>query len=319
LVNVLASIVIPTRNRPERVQRALASVIAQVRDDWEAIVVDDGDGEGIDAAHSFADLRITAVPNEGEGQVDARSTAIARAAGEIVCWLDDDDWWDDPQHLSLLAAAHDPSAFFFRGGWIVDESTGEREVFDHDASAVSLRKNNTILTSSLAYPRAAHAAVGPLDRLLGSYGDWDLILRLCDAGFRPRKLPGLGVCYGVHGANVSAVPDSAGRLAGFRGLVAKHGLDTEIHSHVTMHRRMTASAGWSDVSNKLEREFAFESFVDAIAFVNRVADLAEIENHHPDIEVHYNKVVLRWWTHTAGGITDRDRELAGRSEALASL
>ena len=79
---------------------------------------------------------------------------------------------------------------------------------------------------------------------------------------------------------------------------------------------MAAPDGWSDVDGKLVREFRFGSFVEAIAFVNRIADLAESENHHPDIEVHYDKVVLRWWTHSAGGITDRDRGLAERSTAL---
>ena len=56
---------------------------------------------------------------------------------------------------------------------------------------------------------------------------------------------------------------------------------------------------------------------EAIAFVNRVAALAEAENHHPDIAIAYRKVTLRWTTHSAGGITDRDRELAGRSDELA--
>jgi 4a-hydroxytetrahydrobiopterin dehydratase len=74
--------------------------------------------------------------------------------------------------------------------------------------------------------------------------------------------------------------------------------------------------GWRQVDDKLEREFTFDDFVQAIAFVNRVAELAESENHHPDIEIHYNRVILRWWTHTAGGVTDRDRELAERSAAL---
>ena len=50
--------------------------------------------------------------------------------------------------------------------------------------------------------------------------------------------------------------------------------------------------------------------------MGRVAELAEAENHHPDIAIHYKQVVLRWWTHTAGGITERDRELAQRSAAL---
>lgn len=74
---------------------------------------------------------------------------------------------------------------------------------------------------------------------------------------------------------------------------------------------------WAEVEGALERTFSFPSFVEALAFVNRVGELAEAENHHPDIAIHYNRVTLRWWTHTAGGVTDRDRDLAARSAALA--
>lgn len=81
---------------------------------------------------------------------------------------------------------------------------------------------------------------------------------------------------------------------------------------------MTESDAWSEVNDALERTFVFESFEEALAFVNRVGELAEAENHHPDIAISYDRVTLRWWTHTAGGITDRDRELAERSAALAS-
>lgn len=74
--------------------------------------------------------------------------------------------------------------------------------------------------------------------------------------------------------------------------------------------------GWSEVDGALERTFAFKDFREALAFVNRVGELAETENHHPDIAIHYNRVTLRWWTHTAGGITDRDRELAEKTSGL---
>ncbi len=73
---------------------------------------------------------------------------------------------------------------------------------------------------------------------------------------------------------------------------------------------------WHEVDGALEREFRFDGFAAALAFVNRVGELAEAANHHPDIAIHYNRVVLRWWTHSAGGITDRDRELAAQVDAL---
>jgi len=78
-----------------------------------------------------------------------------------------------------------------------------------------------------------------------------------------------------------------------------------------------AIADWSEVDGALERTFQFDSFVAALDFVNRVGGLAEAENHHPDITINYTRVTLRWWTHTAGGVTDRDRDLAGKTDELA--
>jgi 4a-hydroxytetrahydrobiopterin dehydratase len=78
----------------------------------------------------------------------------------------------------------------------------------------------------------------------------------------------------------------------------------------------TPDSDWSETGGALERTFEFASFPEAIAFVNRLADLAERENHHPDIAVSYRRVTVRWPTHSAGGITDRDRELAAATGSL---
>jgi 4a-hydroxytetrahydrobiopterin dehydratase len=74
--------------------------------------------------------------------------------------------------------------------------------------------------------------------------------------------------------------------------------------------------GWIDSQGALERTFELPSFPEAIAFVNRVAAAAEEANHHPDVTISYRKVTLRWTTHSAGGITDRDYELATRTNEL---
>ena len=79
---------------------------------------------------------------------------------------------------------------------------------------------------------------------------------------------------------------------------------------------MIVPPDWAEVDGALQREFELPSFPEAIAFVNRVAELAERENHHPDVTISYKRVTLRWTTHSAGGITDRDRELALRSDEL---
>ena len=80
---------------------------------------------------------------------------------------------------------------------------------------------------------------------------------------------------------------------------------------------MQLPEGYIDSQGALERTFELPSFRDAIAFVGRVADLAEEANHHPDIAISYKKVTLRWTTHSAGGLTDLDYELASRTDALA--
>jgi 4a-hydroxytetrahydrobiopterin dehydratase len=81
--------------------------------------------------------------------------------------------------------------------------------------------------------------------------------------------------------------------------------------------RTSAPDGWSEVDGALQREFRFSNFAEALAFVNRVGELAEAENHHPDVELGWGRVQLRWRTHSADAVTDRDRELAQRSGELA--
>jgi 4a-hydroxytetrahydrobiopterin dehydratase len=79
---------------------------------------------------------------------------------------------------------------------------------------------------------------------------------------------------------------------------------------------MESALDWIEKDGALERTYELPSFREAIAFVGRVADLAEEANHHPDMAVSYRKVTLRWTTHSAGGITERDHELARRSDAV---
>jgi 4a-hydroxytetrahydrobiopterin dehydratase len=81
-----------------------------------------------------------------------------------------------------------------------------------------------------------------------------------------------------------------------------------------MERTMTE---WSQRPDALERDFEFEDFATAMAFVNRVADVAEEVNHHPDILLHgWNKVRLTLTTHSQGGLTDNDYAMAKRIDAL---
>ena len=73
---------------------------------------------------------------------------------------------------------------------------------------------------------------------------------------------------------------------------------------------------WRFFLMKLHARFKTGSFVKGLELVTRITAAAEEANHHPDIAISYKKVTLRWTTHSAGGITDRDRELAERTDAL---
>jgi 4a-hydroxytetrahydrobiopterin dehydratase len=68
---------------------------------------------------------------------------------------------------------------------------------------------------------------------------------------------------------------------------------------------------------RLSREFTFKNFVRAMKFVNRVADLAEEEGHHPDFHVHWNRVELVLWTHDIGGLSENDFIVAAKIDRLA--
>ncbi|MEB3196328.1 MAG: 4a-hydroxytetrahydrobiopterin dehydratase [Candidatus Sericytochromatia bacterium] len=67
---------------------------------------------------------------------------------------------------------------------------------------------------------------------------------------------------------------------------------------------------------RLARRFVFPDFVAAMAFVNRVADLAEAEGHHPDLTIRYNQVDVEVWTHAIQGLTESDFILAAKIDTL---
>lgn len=74
---------------------------------------------------------------------------------------------------------------------------------------------------------------------------------------------------------------------------------------------------WTELNGELQRTYLLDDFEQAMAFVRRVAKAAEHHQHHPDILIRYNKVTLTLTTHDAGGITDKDFQLASEIDELA--
>jgi 4a-hydroxytetrahydrobiopterin dehydratase len=80
--------------------------------------------------------------------------------------------------------------------------------------------------------------------------------------------------------------------------------------------RLATIPGWRHDAGWLHREYTTDGWRSTMLVVNAIAFLAEAADHHPDLEVHWSRVVIRLQTHSAGGITDQDLQLAARIEAI---
>ena len=90
----------------------------------------------------------------------------------------------------------------------------------------------------------------------------------------------------------------------------------ELLDPATVTAGIAAGLDWEREGAELVKVRIGKDFADAIAYVNAVGAMAERMDHHPDIDIRWNTVTLRLSTHTAGGITDLDMDLAGRIDAL---
>ncbi len=89
-----------------------------------------------------------------------------------------------------------------------------------------------------------------------------------------------------------------------------------ILSSAQIQKELAQLKEWQLVGKEIRKNFEFKDFVHAIAFVQSVALLAENVNHHPDIDIRWNKVTLALSTHSAGGLTEHDFNLAKVIDSL---
>ena len=81
--------------------------------------------------------------------------------------------------------------------------------------------------------------------------------------------------------------------------------------------RLDGLEGWSREGDAIRKQFQLEDFKGSVEFVNRLTPAAEEMNHHPDLEISWNKVTVSLSTHSEGGLTENDFELAGKIDSLA--
>lgn len=87
--------------------------------------------------------------------------------------------------------------------------------------------------------------------------------------------------------------------------------DTDIDQH------LASLPGWERADRAIRKQFTFQDFPEAVLFVSALVPAAEAADHHPDIEIHYTRVLLTYTTHSEGGLTDKDVEGARAADDVA--
>ena len=87
-------------------------------------------------------------------------------------------------------------------------------------------------------------------------------------------------------------------------------------SDADIQGNLDALKGWERIGNEIKKTFSFKNYYETMAFVNASAWVSHAEDHHPDMSVHYNKCVVAYSTHDAGGITLNDFICAAKLDAL---
>ncbi|HWE57993.1 MAG TPA: glycosyltransferase [Acidimicrobiales bacterium] len=202
----LISVVLATRNRCDRLARAIASVQGQAYRNWELIVIDDGSTDGTQellAQLTAADRRISALSTPARGVAAARNAGLRAATGEFVCYLDDDNLMT-PMWLKAVAwqVSRRPDLDVLYGARLVDAETNSD--YDHPVLHMErfdrnrLEAGNYIDLGTLAHRRELDEAV--FDEDLQALVDWDLILRLTTAR-APVEVPVVAVHYETDAPN----------------------------------------------------------------------------------------------------------------------
>ena len=90
-------------------------------------------------------------------------------------------------------------------------------------------------------------------------------------------------------------------------------------SRADVEQRIKTLDGWTLDGDAIRKQYTFKDFLEAIAFVNRLAPDAEAADHHPDILVNYKRVTLTYSTHSEGGLTQKDFDGAAMADRAAGV
>lgn len=202
----LFSVVIPTRNRPRTLLRAVSSVAGQSLTDCEVIVVDDASDQPVNLVtpeRLNGRLRVIRLTDR-RGAGGARNVGIKEATGRLVSFLDDDDEWG-PRFLEDTAAVLQPSAEQIAVSWTgvvavdADGNEGVTREYGRDYASTDELLSEFVFAGigfGVTYKPSVLAALGGFDERLRFVEDTDLFLRTVEAGWTP--VPVAGVHVRVH-------------------------------------------------------------------------------------------------------------------------
>jgi glycosyltransferase involved in cell wall biosynthesis len=226
-----ASVVIPTRDRPEMLAGAVAVALAQRDVEVEVLVVDDGSAAPVGAALP-SDGRVRLLRHEvPRGVSAARNTGIERARAPWIAFLDDDDLWAPDKLASQIgAAAAAGAAWAYAGDVTVDEDLGIVSGAPPPPPGEVVAKLTTYNSipagaSNVVVAADALAAAGPFDPSLKTSEDWDMWIRLARCCGTPAVVPRPLVACRLHAGN--ALPDLAAMVEEPERLAARYGLSVD--------------------------------------------------------------------------------------------
>lgn len=185
--SALVSIVMPVHNRLGTVKAAIDSVLSQVYQQFELIIVDDGSTDGTtELVKSYQDVRIKFFRFDQCGGVSAaRNKALTMAKGKYIAYLDSDNTWDDRYVAAMVGAFNElPTAAALYSGQLLyrgDQSNPFAIRFGSFNRSLAANRNYIDL-NAFCHTREIYESLGGFDLELRRYVDWDLILRIAEAG-----------------------------------------------------------------------------------------------------------------------------------------
>lgn len=210
--NYLFSVIIPTYNRAEQLERCLNALLTQTYKNFEVLVCDDGSIDNtseIVKQEKYADLNLKYFHGENfGGPARARNTGIREAKGDWVCFLDSDDWWfpEKLEYCKKYISQHDVISHSLYA-YFSDGKRKKMKTFalNKNAFVRLMSKRNTVLTSSACVKKDVLQKVGFFseDKNLIAVEDFDLWLRVARAGYRFKVIAKCLGGYWSGGGNIS--------------------------------------------------------------------------------------------------------------------